>query len=168
MEAPKAYEVFHHGQDNRVVLPYRRLLPVIRSATRTAYAERRQRRNRPSSMSLSAMTTIVVLFHTMRGQQFKAFYRGTVCRFMPSEFHRQLFLHPLCGPDAALCCSAGGLIQHVQGHLHCRLNATSRFPQLGASNATAFPKALPNAANHPPAGFTVSSCTRLLTMKASC
>ena len=33
----------------------------------------KQRRNRPGSMSLSEMTTIVVLFHTMRGRQFKAF-----------------------------------------------------------------------------------------------
>jgi transposase len=50
----------------------------------------KQRRNRTSLMSLSEMTTIVVLFHTMRGRQFKAFYRGTVCRFMTSEFPRQL------------------------------------------------------------------------------
>ena len=34
----------------------------------------KQRRNRPGSMSLSEMTTIVVLFYTMRGRQFKAFY----------------------------------------------------------------------------------------------
>jgi hypothetical protein len=46
----------------------------------------KQRRNRTSLMSLSEMTTIVVLFHTMRGRQFKEFYRGTVCRFMTSEF----------------------------------------------------------------------------------
>ncbi|ABM39386.1 IS982 family transposase [Polaromonas naphthalenivorans] len=50
----------------------------------------KQRRNRTGSMSLSEMTTIVVLFHTMRGRQFKEFYRGTVCRFMTSEFPRQL------------------------------------------------------------------------------
>ena len=50
----------------------------------------KQRRNRPSLMSLSEMTTIVVLFHTMRGRQFKAFYRGTVCRFMTAEFPRRL------------------------------------------------------------------------------
>nr|WP_051676446.1 hypothetical protein [Polaromonas glacialis] len=42
----------------------------------------KQRRNRECAMSLSEMTTIVVLFHTMRGRQFKAFYGGTVCRFM--------------------------------------------------------------------------------------
>ena len=36
------------------------------------------------------MTTIVVLFHTMRGRQFKEFYRGTVCRFMTAEFPRRL------------------------------------------------------------------------------
>ena len=50
----------------------------------------KQRRNRPSLMSLSEMTTIVVLFHTMRGRQFKAFYRGIVCRFMTAEFPRRL------------------------------------------------------------------------------
>lgn len=50
----------------------------------------KQRRNRACSMSLSEMTTIVVLFHTMRGRQFKEFYRGTVCRFMTSEFPRPL------------------------------------------------------------------------------
>ena len=49
-----------------------------------------QRRRRACEMSLSEMTTIVVLFHTMRGRQFKAFYRGTVCRFMTSEFPRRL------------------------------------------------------------------------------
>ena len=50
----------------------------------------KQRRSRTGLMSLSEMTTIVVLFHTMRGSQFKEFYRGTVCRFMTSEFPRQL------------------------------------------------------------------------------
>ena len=50
----------------------------------------KQRRNRTGLMSLSEMTTIVVLFHTMRGRQFKEFYRGTVCRFMTSKFPRQL------------------------------------------------------------------------------
>ena len=50
----------------------------------------KRRRNRPCAMSLSEMTTIVVLFHTMRGRQFKAFYRDIVCRFMTSEFPRQL------------------------------------------------------------------------------
>ena len=50
----------------------------------------KQRRNRTGSMSLSEMTAIVVLFHTMRGRQFKEFYRGTVCRFMTSQFPRQL------------------------------------------------------------------------------
>lgn len=50
----------------------------------------KQRRNRPGEMSLSEMTTITVLFHTMRGRQFKEFYRGTVCRFMTSEFPRRL------------------------------------------------------------------------------
>ena len=41
-------------------------------------------------MSLSEMTMIVVLFHTMRGRQVNTFYRGLVCRFMTSEFPRQL------------------------------------------------------------------------------
>jgi transposase len=50
----------------------------------------KHRRCRTGSMSLSEMTTIVVLFHMMRGRQFKEFYRGTVCRFMTSEFPRQL------------------------------------------------------------------------------
>jgi transposase len=50
----------------------------------------KQRRNRKGVMSLSEMTTIVVLFHTMRGRQFKEFYRGIVCRFMTAEFPHQL------------------------------------------------------------------------------
>jgi len=50
----------------------------------------KQRRCRTGSMSLSEMTTIVVLFHTMRGRQFKEFYRGVICRFMTSEFPRPL------------------------------------------------------------------------------
>lgn len=45
-----------------------------------------QRCRRACEMSLSEMTTIVVLFHMMRGRQCKEFYRGTVCRFMTSEF----------------------------------------------------------------------------------
>jgi transposase len=36
------------------------------------------------------MTTIVVLFHTMRGRQFKAFYGAIVCRFMAAEFAHRL------------------------------------------------------------------------------
>ena len=35
MEAPKADEVFYHGQDHGAVLPYRRLLPAILAAART-------------------------------------------------------------------------------------------------------------------------------------
>jgi len=50
----------------------------------------KRRRCRTCAMSLSEMTTIVVLFHTMRGRQFKAFYRGIVCRFMTSEFPHRL------------------------------------------------------------------------------
>jgi hypothetical protein len=46
----------------------------------------KRRRNRECAMALSEMTTIAVLFHTMRGRQFKEFYRGIVCRFMTSEF----------------------------------------------------------------------------------
>lgn len=49
-----------------------------------------QRRRRACEMSLSEVTAIVVLSHTMRGRQFKAFYRGPVCRFMTSEFPRRL------------------------------------------------------------------------------
>ena len=41
-------------------------------------------------MSLSEMTTIVMPCHTMRDRQFKAFYRGIVCRFMTAEFPRWL------------------------------------------------------------------------------
>ena len=51
----------------------------------------KQHRHRPSAKSLSEMTTIVVLFHTMRGRQFKEFYSGIVCRFMTAEFPRRLF-----------------------------------------------------------------------------
>ena len=69
------------------------------------------------------MTTIVVLFQSMRGRQFKSFYRGTVCRFMASELPCQLFLHLFCGIVAALRRSAGGLVCHTQGclhgHFHC-------------------------------------------------
>ena len=49
-----------------------------------------QRRRRACEMSLPEMITIVVLFHMMRGRQFKEFYRDTVCRFMNSEFPRRL------------------------------------------------------------------------------
>ena len=51
----------------------------------------KKRRNRLGSISLSLfeMTTIVVLFHTMRGRQFKTPYQGIVCRFMIAEFPRR-------------------------------------------------------------------------------
>ena len=47
-------------------------------------------RQRAGQMTLSEMSTIVVLFHTMRGRQFKHFYCGIVCRFMTAEFPRRL------------------------------------------------------------------------------
>ena len=43
------------------------------------------RRNRPGSLPPSEVITTVRLFHRVRGQQFKAFYRGTVCRFMTKK-----------------------------------------------------------------------------------
>ena len=51
----------------------------------------------------------------MRGRQFKAFYSGIACRFMTSEFPRQLFPHPLRGLDAALRISAGSLVRTLKG-----------------------------------------------------
>ena len=50
----------------------------------------KRRRCRTCEMSLSEITTSAVLFLTMRGRQFKEFYRGTVCRFVTSEFPRRL------------------------------------------------------------------------------
>ena len=47
-------------------------------------------RRRTCEMSRSEMTTIVVLFHTMRGRQFKALFRGIVFRFVTAEFARRL------------------------------------------------------------------------------
>ena len=38
----------------------------------------KQRHNRECVMVLAEMTTIAMLFHTMRGRQFKEFYRGIV------------------------------------------------------------------------------------------
>ena len=52
--------------------------------------DKQHRRRRACEMSLSEMITIVLLFHTMRGRQFKEFHRGTVCRFMTSEFPRRM------------------------------------------------------------------------------
>ena len=37
----------------------------------------KQRRNRECVMALSEMTTIAVLFHTIRRRQFKEFYRAS-------------------------------------------------------------------------------------------
>lgn len=50
----------------------------------------KRRRSRAGQMTLSEMSTIVVLFHTMHGRQFKHFYCGIVCRFMTAEFPRRL------------------------------------------------------------------------------
>ena len=66
-------------------------------------------------MSLPEMTTIVVLCHTMRGRQFKAFYRGTVCRFMTSEFPRRLFSYPLRGPDMEETDAVGNCKRYGKG-----------------------------------------------------
>ena len=81
-----------------------------------AQSSDKRRRNRTCSMSLSEMTTIVVLFHTMRGRHFKAFYRGIVCRFMTCEFPRQLSytrfvaLMPRCATVLA------ALFETLKGH----------------------------------------------------
>ena len=50
----------------------------------------KRRRSRAGQMTLSEMSTVVVLFHTMHGRQFKHFYCGIVCRFMTAEFPRRL------------------------------------------------------------------------------
>jgi len=130
----------------------------------------KQRRRRTCEMSLSEMTTIVLLFHTMRGRQFKAFYRGIVCRFMTSEFPRQQSYTRFVALTPR--CAAGGLVRDTQGRLHgpvdCRRHTAGCSRQLGASNATEFSWVLPSEANPPPAGSTASSCTRSSTIVANC
>ena len=43
-------------------------------------------RNRPSRLSDSEVTTILLLFHTHRFRDLKSFYLGYVCRHMHREF----------------------------------------------------------------------------------
>ena len=50
----------------------------------------KRRRNRPCLMSDSEVMTILVLFHTMRYRDLKAFYLGHVCRHMRNEFPKLL------------------------------------------------------------------------------
>ena len=94
----------------------------------------KQHRNRTGAMSLSEMTSIVVLFHTMRGRQFKEFHRGIVCRSMTVEFPRRLSYTTLRDLNAALRFGAGRLVSDVQGRLHgpvdCRRYAFGRCHNL--------------------------------------
>jgi hypothetical protein len=41
-----------------------------------------------STLSLSELMTLVILFHQLRFRQFKSFYLGTVCRHLRAEFPR--------------------------------------------------------------------------------
>ena len=86
-------EVPHDGQDYGAFLSIddfcQQFEPLLAQRLLDERSDK-QRRNRECAMSLSEMTTIVVLFHTMRGRQFKGFYGGTVCRFMTAEFPRRL------------------------------------------------------------------------------
>lgn len=68
-----------------------------------------KRRLRPSSLSLSELMTLAILFHQLRFRQFKLFYLGYVCRHLRTEFprlpsyHRCVELLPRCAaPLAAL------------------------------------------------------------------
>ncbi len=132
----------------------------------------KQRRNRTGSMSLSEMTTIVVLFHTMRGRQFKEFYRGNVCRFMTSEFPRQLSytrfvaLMPRCATVLAAFYSQRSRVLAQA----CQLPIQRRWPfaTTCASSATKFSRRSRSAANRPLDGFTASSCTRSSIIGANC
>ncbi len=68
-----------------------------------------KRRQRPSTLSLAELMTLVILFHQLRFRQFKLFYLGYVCRHLRAEFpslpsyHRCVELLPRCAaPLAAL------------------------------------------------------------------
>jgi transposase len=68
-----------------------------------------KRRQRPSSLSLAELMTLVILFHQLRFRQFKSFYLAYVCRHLRAEFpklpsyHRCVELLPRCAaPLAAL------------------------------------------------------------------
>jgi transposase len=68
-----------------------------------------KRRQRPSSLSLSELMTLSILFHQLRFRQFKLFYLGYVCRHLRAEFpnlpsyQRCVELLPRCAaPLAAL------------------------------------------------------------------
>lgn len=61
-----------------------------------------KRRQRPSTLSLAELMTLVILFHQLRFRQFKPFYLGYVCRHLRAEFprlpsyHRCVELLPRC------------------------------------------------------------------------
>ena len=131
----------------------------------------KQRRNRPGEMSLSEITTIAVLFHTMRGRQFKEFYRGIVCRFMTAEFPRRLSYTRFVAlmPRCAVVLAA--LFETLKGTC-TSLSIADATPlavchNLRIERHRVF-KASPSAANRLPAGFMASSCMRLSTTGASC
>jgi hypothetical protein len=47
-----------------------------------------KRRQRPSTLSLAELMTLVILFHQLRFCQFKSFYLAYVCRHLRAEFPR--------------------------------------------------------------------------------
>jgi len=47
-----------------------------------------KRRQRPSTLSLAELITLVILFHQLRFRQFKLFFLGTICRHLRAEFPR--------------------------------------------------------------------------------
>ena len=116
-------------------------------------------RNREYAMALSEMTTITVLFHTMRGRQFKEFYRGIVCRFMTSEFPRRLshtrFVALMPPYVVVLWCWRPCSRRSRAPAQAYRLPTPHRWPFAitCASSATEFSRILPSAANRLLAGF---------------
>ena len=116
-------------------------------------------RNREYAMALSEMTTITVLFHTMRGRQFKEFYRGIVCRFMTSEFPHRLshtrFVALMPPYVVVLWCWRPCSRRSRAPAQAYRLPTPHRWPFAitCASSATEFSRILPSAANRLLAGF---------------
>jgi hypothetical protein len=85
-------------------LSARGFLPGVRAGMATSSLIKRGETapERPSTLSLAELMTLVILFHQLRFRQFKSFYLAYVCRHLRAEFprlpsyHRCIELLPRC------------------------------------------------------------------------
>lgn len=76
---------------------------------RRLLAEGAIERQKPSTMCLSQVMTIIVWFHHSGYRTFKDYYTTEVMKNLRSRLSQGGRLHPVCGPDAIGTASVGSL-----------------------------------------------------------